>query len=161
MTNGFFWGLDIPKFSTQGKRFHVSATKKHWLQLLQRLELQFTFRDLYKQAWGKKKKKRDANIASLRRQQCNVLCWQTIDHVLEFTLAGLVEITFSVRQSSFSFRAGVLASLVLWNPLCGKQPCIILQRSARAGLPSVRGSAPVFHFTNSGHMAQGWGVDTK
>lgn len=35
----------------------------------------------------------------------------------------------------------------------GKQHCIILQRSARAGLPSVHGSAPVFHFTNSGHMA--------
>jgi len=42
MTNGIFGGLDIPKLSTPGKKLHVSATAKRWLQLLQRMELQLS-----------------------------------------------------------------------------------------------------------------------
>lgn len=51
MANGIFWELDIPKMSTQGKKFHVPATKKHWLQLLLRMELQLVFYNLYRHAW--------------------------------------------------------------------------------------------------------------
>lgn len=60
------------------------------------------------------------------------------NHSSKLPLAGLVEITFSVRQSSFSFRAGVLPLWFFGILFAGKQHCIILQRSARAGLPSVQ-----------------------
>lgn len=143
MTNGIFGGSDIPKLSIQGKKFHVSATAKCWLQLLQRMELQLVSYNLYRHAW--KTKMSILQVWEVSKAVSFADRQQTV-HASVLPLAGLVEIMFIVWQSSFSFRAGVLPLWFFGILFARKQPCIILQRSARAGLPSVHGSAPVFHF---------------